>query len=71
MKNRVENYSSRLEQMKQITLGLKDTIDIKEKTEEYLGKRLKNYKRSMHELSNSIKRPNLQIRNTEEEEEEV
>jgi hypothetical protein len=41
--------------------GLKDNIDIKEKTEEFLNKRLKNCTRNIQELSDSIKRPNLKI----------
>jgi hypothetical protein len=39
--------------------GSKTKIDIKEKTEEYLDKRLKSYKRNTQELCNSIKKPNL------------
>jgi hypothetical protein len=40
---------------------LEDKIEIKEKTEELLDKRLKIGERNMQELSNSIKRPNLRI----------
>jgi hypothetical protein len=39
--------------------GLKDKLDIKEKTEEFIDKRLKSCKRNTKELCNSIKRPNL------------
>jgi hypothetical protein len=35
--------------------GIKDKIDIKEKTEEFLDKRLKSSERNAQELSNSIK----------------
>jgi uncharacterized protein YhaN len=49
--------------------GLKDKIEIKEKEEEFLDKRLKSYKRNMQELSDSIKRSNLQIMVIEEGEE--
>jgi hypothetical protein len=48
---------------------LKDKIDIKEKTEELLDKRLKSCLRNMQELSNSIKRPNPWIMGIEEGEE--
>jgi hypothetical protein len=41
-------------------LRAEDKIDIKQKQEEILDKRLNNYKRNMQEFSNSIKRPNLQ-----------
>jgi hypothetical protein len=49
--------------------GLKDKIDIKEKTEELLDKRHKSYERNMQEHSDSIKRPNLRIMGIEEEKE--
>jgi hypothetical protein len=39
--------------------GLKDKINIKEKTEEFLDKRLKSCERKTQELCNSIKIPNL------------
>jgi hypothetical protein len=39
--------------------GLNDKTDIKEKTEEFLDKNLKSFKRNMQGLSDSIKRPNL------------
>jgi hypothetical protein len=47
---------------------LEDKIQIKVKTEEILVKQLKNCERNMQELSDSIKRPNLRIMGTEEEE---
>jgi hypothetical protein len=37
--------------------GFEDKIDIKEKTEDLLDKRLKSCERNMQELSKSIKRP--------------
>jgi hypothetical protein len=40
IKNTVESHSSRLEQVEDRISGLKDKIYIKEKTEEYLEKRL-------------------------------
>jgi hypothetical protein len=49
--------------------GPEDKIDIKEKTDEFLDKRLKSCKRNMQELCNSIKRPNLQTMGIEEGEE--
>jgi hypothetical protein len=48
--------------------GLEDKINIKEKTEELLDKRLKSCERNMQELSNSIKTPNLRIMGIKEEE---
>jgi hypothetical protein len=39
---------------------------LKKKTEELLVKQLKRYERTMQELSNSIKRPNLRIMGIEE-----
>jgi nucleoside-triphosphatase THEP1 len=50
--------------------GLEDKIDIKEKTEELLDKRLKSCGRNMQGLRNSIKRTNLRIMDIEEGEEE-
>jgi hypothetical protein len=50
-------------------LGLGDKVDIKDKTEEFLDKRLKICKRKMQKPRDSIKRPNLQIMGTEKEEE--
>jgi hypothetical protein len=46
--------------------GSKTKIDIKENTKEYLLKRLKNCKRNMQELWDSIKRPNFRIMIIEE-----
>jgi septal ring factor EnvC (AmiA/AmiB activator) len=65
----VEGHSSRLEQVGDKILELKDKIEIKEKNPEILVKQLKSYERNMQELSNSIKRPNLRIMGIEEGEE--
>jgi hypothetical protein len=43
----VESHSSRLEQVEDKISELKDKIEIKEKTEEILVKKLKRYKRNM------------------------
>jgi hypothetical protein len=53
--NIVEGHSSRLEQVEDRISDLKDKIEIKEKTEELLGKQLKDCERNMRELTNSIK----------------
>jgi chromosome segregation ATPase len=45
VKNTVEDHSSKLEQVEDRISGLKDKIDIKEKTEELLHKMLKNCER--------------------------
>jgi hypothetical protein len=65
----VEGHSSRLEQVGDKILELKDKIEIKEKNTEILVKQLKSYERNMQELSNSIKRPNLRIIGLDEGEE--
>jgi hypothetical protein len=49
--------------------NIKDKIKIKEKTEDFLVKQLKSSERTMQELSDSIKRPNLRIMDIEEGEE--
>jgi chromosome segregation ATPase len=67
-KNTVEGQSSRLEQVEDGSSELHNKIEIKEKTEEILVKQLKSSERNMQELSDSIKRPNLRIMGTEEEE---
>jgi hypothetical protein len=48
---------------------LKNKIEIKEKTEEILVKQLKSCAKSMQELSDFIKRPNLRIMGRERGEE--
>jgi sugar-specific transcriptional regulator TrmB len=60
IKNIGENLSSRLEQVEDRILGLKDKTDSKEEIEELLDKILKTYERNMQELSNSNKKPNMQ-----------
>jgi septal ring factor EnvC (AmiA/AmiB activator) len=54
-----KSHSRRLEQVENRISGLNDKTDIKEKTEEFLDKNLKSFKRNMQGLSDSIKRPNL------------
>jgi chromosome segregation ATPase len=68
-KNRMEGYSSRLEQVEYRISELKDKIEIKEKTEVILVKQLKSCERDKQELSDSIKRPSQRIMGTEEGEE--
>jgi septal ring factor EnvC (AmiA/AmiB activator) len=57
----VEGHSRRLEQVEDRISELKDKIEIEEKTEELLVKQLKSCERSMQELTDCIKRPNLRI----------
>jgi hypothetical protein len=68
----LEGHSTRLEQWKtRKSLRLEDKTDIKEKkkkTEELLVKQLKSFERNVKEHSNSIKRSNLRLMGTEEEE---
>jgi chromosome segregation ATPase len=61
IKNTVKGHFWRLQQVEDRISGLKDKIEIKEKTEEHLVKQLQSCERNMQELSNSIKRPNLRI----------
>jgi chromosome segregation ATPase len=61
IKNTVKSHFSAPEQVEERISGLKDKIDIKEKTEEFIDKRLKSCKRKAEELFNSLKRPNLQM----------
>jgi chromosome segregation ATPase len=65
-KDTLEGHSSRLEQVEDIISELKDKIEIKEKREEILVKKLKSCERNMQELINSFKRPNLKIMCIEE-----
>jgi chromosome segregation ATPase len=65
----VEGHSSRLEQAEDRISELKDKIEIKGKTEKLLVKQLKTCERTIEELTNSIKRPNLRIMGIEEGEE--
>jgi hypothetical protein len=65
----LEGHSSGLEQIGDRLSELKDKIEIKEKTEEILVKELKSCEKTMQELSNTFKRPNLRIMDIEEGEE--
>jgi septal ring factor EnvC (AmiA/AmiB activator) len=67
----VEIHSSRIEQVEDRTSELKENIKLKENTEKLLVKQLKNCKKNMQELSDSIKRPNLRIISIEEGEERL
>jgi chromosome segregation ATPase len=62
----MEGHSSRLEQAEERISELEDKMEIKGETEELLVKQLKNCKRNMQELTNSIKRPYLRITGIEE-----
>jgi chromosome segregation ATPase len=68
IKNTVETNFNRLEQVEDRISGLEDKIDMKEKTEEFLDKRLKSHKRNMKELCNSIKISSLLTMSIKEEE---
>jgi chromosome segregation ATPase len=57
----VEGHESRLEQVENRISEQKDKIEISEKTEEILVKQLKICERNMHELTDSIKKPNVRI----------
>jgi hypothetical protein len=57
--NTVESHSSIQEQVEERISGIKDKIDIKEKTEKFLEKRPQNCEKNTQELSNSIKTSNL------------
>jgi septal ring factor EnvC (AmiA/AmiB activator) len=65
----MEGHSSRTEQTEYRISELENEIAIKGKTEELLVKQLKNCKKKMQELTESIKRPNLRIMGIEEGEE--
>jgi DNA repair exonuclease SbcCD ATPase subunit len=72
IQNTMEGQSSRLEQSEDRISELEDKMEIKGKTEELLlVKQLKTCGKNMQELTDSIKRTNLIIMGTEEEEEEV
>jgi uncharacterized protein (DUF2344 family) len=64
----VEGHSSRIEQTEYRFSELEDEMAIKGKTEDLLVKQLKTCEKNMHELTDSIKRPNLRIMVIEEEE---
>jgi polyribonucleotide nucleotidyltransferase len=69
MQNKMEGQSSRLEQAEDRISELKDEMVIKGKTEELLVKQLKTCEKKTQELTDFIKRPNLRIMGSEEEEE--
>jgi septal ring factor EnvC (AmiA/AmiB activator) len=68
LQNKTEGQSSRLEQTEDRISELEDEMVIKGKTEELLLKQLKTCEKKMKDLTDSIKRPNLRIMGTEEEE---
>jgi chromosome segregation ATPase len=68
IQNKMEGHSSRIEQTKDRISELEDEMAIKGKTEELLVKQLKTSEKKMQELTDTIKRPNLRIMGTEEEE---
>jgi Mg2+ and Co2+ transporter CorA len=61
IQNKMEGYSSRLEQAEDRISELEDEMVIKRKTDELLVRQLKFCEGKMQELTNSIKRPNLRI----------
>jgi chromosome segregation ATPase len=65
----MEGQHSRIEQTEDRISELKDEMVIKGKTKELLVKQLKTCEKKMHELTDSIKRPNLRIMGSEEGEE--
>jgi Mg2+ and Co2+ transporter CorA len=66
----MEGPSSGLEQAEDKISELEDKMEIKGKTEALLIKQLKTCDRTMQELTDSIKRPNLRIMGIVEGEEE-
>jgi septal ring factor EnvC (AmiA/AmiB activator) len=69
IQNTMEDHSSRLEQVEERISEFENKMEIKGKTEELLVKQLKSCERNMQQLTNSIKRPNLNIMDIEEGEE--
>jgi hypothetical protein len=65
----MEGQSSRIEQAEDRISEIGDEMVIKGKTEELLVKQLKTCEKKMQELTDSIKRPNLRIKGTQEGEE--
>jgi chromosome segregation ATPase len=55
-KNTVKSHSSKLERVEDRISGIKDKIDIKQETEEFLDKTIKSHERNTQDLSDSIKR---------------
>jgi chromosome segregation ATPase len=68
-KNTVEGHSSRLEQVEDRILDLKDNIETEENNKEILVKQDKSCQRKLQELSSSIKRPNMKVMGIEERQE--
>jgi esterase/lipase len=69
IQNKMEGYSSRLEQMKDRISELEDEMAIKGKTKELLVRQFKTCERNIQEFTNSIKIPNMRIKVIEEGEE--
>jgi chromosome segregation ATPase len=65
IQNKMEGHSSRIEQTEDRISELKDEMAIKGKTEELLVKKLKTCEKTMQEITDSIKRPNLRIMTTD------
>jgi hypothetical protein len=62
----MEDYSTRLEQKEDRISELEDEMEIKGKTKELLLKQHNTCESNMQKLTNSIKRPNLEITGIEE-----
>jgi Mg2+ and Co2+ transporter CorA len=69
IQNKMDGYSSRIEQTEDRISELEDEMVIKGNSEELLVKQLKTCENKMQELTNSIKRPNLRIMGIKEGEE--
>jgi septal ring factor EnvC (AmiA/AmiB activator) len=69
MQNKMEGQSSRIEQAWDRFSELEDEKVSKGKTKEHLVKQLKTCEKKTHDLTDSIKRPNLIIMGIEEREE--
>jgi chromosome segregation ATPase len=69
MKQKMEGNSSRIEQTEDRISELENEMVIKEKSDELLVNQLKTCERTMQELTDSIKKPNLRIMGIEEGEE--
>jgi chromosome segregation ATPase len=66
IQNTMEGHSSRLEQVENRISECEGKMEIKGKTEEILVKQLKTCERTIQELIDSIKKPNLRIMSIEE-----
>jgi chromosome segregation ATPase len=66
IQNTMEGHSSRLEQVENRISECEGKMEIKGKTEELLVKQLKTCERTIQELIDSIKKPNLRIMSIEE-----